>query len=582
MFSEVSSSFFEKKEPKKLLLRFARMSHGRRHIKFIKFFLLLFCSQKRRLLLAFFLLTSPALADVKGDCGTIVLPTGIGVSSSADITSLNFLFATSIYNQQASNLMFEQLLWINRYGQIDWARSIASAITSPDNGTTYLVTLRPWHWSDGVQVTSADVKYTLDLINELGGNWPGLGSGGMPAIIKSFSIIDDTHFKVVLTHQANETWFIYNGLGVLTPLPEHAWRGYSMDQIWQGQSEPAFFKVVDGPLKVAALDTGLDAIFVPNPAYEGPKMHFSRLIFRFLDRDTDDLQDYLSGDLDMINMGTITFSAEQHLPHTYQVPLLPGMGFYEVELNMRNPDVPFFKDVNVRQAMQDSMDQNSMIYLVWRGQGVPVYGPVPPVPVLYSSPEIKAGTYPVGDDVAKGRALLMKDGYRPGPDGIMTKNGVRLSFAYILSSGGGERYAEYFQQAFAKVGIQMNVQVMEFNQMLSIMDNQPDKWDAAYLGEDMSPYPSGEGLLETGAYENAGGYSDPEMDKLINDSVTQQGLQGLYAYEDYAIEQQPVIFAGQSTVTMLVRDNLHGASDFINPLEQFSPDQLYCTPGTAR
>jgi hypothetical protein len=45
--SKASSSFFGKKEPKKLLLPFGRVSHGQRHIKKIKVFLLLFVHKKK-------------------------------------------------------------------------------------------------------------------------------------------------------------------------------------------------------------------------------------------------------------------------------------------------------------------------------------------------------------------------------------------------------------------------------------------------------------------------------------------------------------------------------------------------------
>jgi peptide/nickel transport system substrate-binding protein len=93
----------------------------------------------------------------------------------------------------------------------------------------------------------------------------------------------------------------------------------------------------------------------------------------------------------------------------------------------------------------------------------------------------------------------------------------------------------------------------------------------------LSGYPSGEGLFQTGAFENSGAYSDKTMDALIKDSVTEPGLQGLYAYEDYASAQQPVIFAGGQKVTVLVRDRMHGLRQFIDPLGQFAPDQLSCT-----
>ena len=93
----------------------------------------------------------------------------------------------------------------------------------------------------------------------------------------------------------------------------------------------------------------------------------------------------------------------------------------------------------------------------------------------------------------------------------------------------------------------------------------------------LSGYPSGEGLFETGAFQNDGGYSDKTMDALIAQSVTTQGLAGLYAYETYTSAQQPVIFTGAQKITVLVRDRLHGMNNFLDPLGQYAPEQLYCT-----
>src|SRR5579871_2401255 len=118
-----------------------------------------------------------AMAD---DCGTIVVPPGVGIGPGAAVTSFNPLLVESLYNLEATYLMYDQLLWINRYHKIDYSRSIASSVTSPDNGKTYDVALRVWHWSDGVQVTAGDVAYTLRLIRELGTTFTAYGSGGIP------------------------------------------------------------------------------------------------------------------------------------------------------------------------------------------------------------------------------------------------------------------------------------------------------------------------------------------------------------------------------------------------------------------
>jgi peptide/nickel transport system substrate-binding protein len=93
------------------------------------------------------------------------------------------------------------------------------------------------------------------------------------------------------------------------------------------------------------------------------------------------------------------------------------------------------------------------------------------------------------------------------------------------------------------------------------------------------PYPSGEGQFETGAYQNLGHYSDPAMDRMIDESVKKPGLDGLFAYESYFSQQLPVIFFATSLPIVLERDRLHGIADFVNPAGMYAPDQLYCTAG---
>ncbi|OYV32696.1 MAG: hypothetical protein B7Z81_12395, partial [Acidocella sp. 20-61-6] len=224
-------------------------------------FLLLFCG----LLLAPF-----AQAAGAENCGTVVIPPGLGVSSSADITAFNPLMVDSEYNAEAAGLMYQPLLWVSgRDDKIDWSRSIASNVTTPDDGKTYDVAMRPWQWSDGVPVTSADVLYAFKLIKAYGTSYVGYGAGGMPGMIASVTAPDAEHVVVTLKHAVNPQWFILNGLVQLQPLPAHAWSKYTTDEIWQQQSNPKFFSVVDGPLEIKRLDVGVDAEFVPNPRYGG-------------------------------------------------------------------------------------------------------------------------------------------------------------------------------------------------------------------------------------------------------------------------------------------------------------------------
>lgn len=520
-----------------------------------------------------------ARAAGSGNCGTVILPTGIGASSGADITGFNPLLVNSLYNAEAAGMMFRGLFWVNGNTlQIDWSRSIASAITSPDGGTTYNVKMRPWVWSDGVPVTSADVAYTWKLIKALGAIYAGYGAGGMPDIVKELKIAGPEEFQVVLKRKVNPQWFIYNGLGQFTPLPAHIWDKYSTEEIYQRQSDVNFFQVVDGPLKPVALNIGQDMVFVPNESWPGGKLNFNRLIFKFVESDGASLQQLESGELDMINVPIALWKAVRNLPGYNVVNLQPNLGYNFVALNFRNAKVDFFRDARVRQAMADAIDQKEMIAVIDHGQGQERHGPVAPVPPTFLTPEMKAGLYPVGYDPARAKALLAQAGFTPGPDGILQKNGKRLSFTYLNLTGDAqiEQMTVIIQAYLRRVGIEMKVRDIEFNQLLALLNNPHGDWEAAGLGMSGSAYPTGEELFKTGSFENSGGYSDKRMDALIDASTDRPGLQGLYDYETYAAAQQPVIFLETANGAMLVNKRIKGAENFVDPLYNYYLEALSC------
>ena len=525
------------------------------------------------------LVVAPAMAD-PGDCGTIVVPTGIGVASGDDITSFNPLLTTSLYNSTAAGMMFQPLLWINGNTlQIDWSRSIASAVTTPDDGTTYDVKLRPWIWSDGVPVTSADVAYTWKLIQKFGAAYTGYGAGGVPMDIKSFKVVSPEEFEVVLKRRVNPQWFIGNGLDAFLPLPAHAWGMYSADQIYQNQSNIKFFSVVDGPLAPVLMQFGQQMAFVPNTAWPGGRLHFNRFVFKFVESDGATVQQVEAGELDMANVPMGLWNAVQHLPGIHIVTLPEQIGFNETQLNLRNPKVAFLRDVRVRQAIADAIDQKQMIELIDHGHGEEHWGAVAPAAKTFLSPEMQKGHYPVGYNPQRSLELLKDAGFIPGPDGIMQKDGKQLSFTYLNLTGDAmiEQMTDMMQAYLRKVGIGMRVRDIEFNQMIALLNNPHADWEAAGLGASGAPYPSGEDLFKTGSFENSGGYSDPMMDKYIDESTNDPGLAGLYKYETYASAQQPWVFMETADVSMLVQNRIKGASRFIDPLYNYYPENLSCT-----
>jgi len=233
--------------------------------------------------------------------------------------------------------------------------------------------------------------------------------------------------------------------------------------------------------------------------------------------------------------------------------------------------------------MADANDQEEMISLIDHGLGEAHRGPVPPQPPVFLTPAMRDGRYPVGYDPARARALLREAGFTPGPDGILEKNGQRLSFTELTGAdnAAGEQMTVMIQAYLRRVGIEMKARRIEFNQMLALLSDPRADWQAAALGESGTAYPTGEDLFKTGSYGNAGGYSDPEMDRLIDASTSEPGLEALYAYETYASAQQPVVFLPTGAVALLVKERIAGAAGFADPLGNYDYAALSC-PGPAR
>jgi peptide/nickel transport system substrate-binding protein len=533
---------------------------------------------RQLLVVAFFGLIAPAcLAEAHtkalADCGTIIFP------PLSDITSFNPLFADTTSNTEAGQVMFMDLVWINRFGRIDWARSLASAIQVSDHGQVYSITLRPWRWSDGVAVTSADVVYDFSLIKKFGAAATGAGAGGMPGIIKTMTATDSNHLTITLTQQVNPTWFVLNALVELYPLPAHAWSHYTLDEIFQAQTTPSFFNPVDGPLELQKFDYGYDALFTPNPSYPGPKMHFSRFVFKFIETDGESVDQVKAGDVDLVQLPPEFWNRERNLPGIHVEQLSPSDSSYLLALNFQNPQVAFFRDVRVRQAMQDAQDQLSLIKTVLHGFGAPVYTAVPPGENEFLDPQLAAQHYPVGYNPAKARALLNESGYTPGSDGIMQKGGQRLEFTDLMAAGSDEltEMTEFIQANLLQAGIRMDVKVTDDTELNALIYGNPTGWQASLFGFAPSDFPSGDSQYLSGNGNNFEGYSDPQMDRRIEESINRPGLAGLHDYERYASFQQPSIFSVELTPVYLVRDRLHGVNDFIDPAGQLSPDQLTCT-----
>ncbi len=526
---------------------------------------------------ALLLAAGPAAAEAP--CGTVIVPPGVGTSSTpAEVTGLHPLLGASAYNQAVAGVMYRPLFFIAPDHTVDWSMSIADHVDTLGDGTGFHVSLKPWVWSDGVPITADDVLYCLELLRTLRETWSGFGTAGMPDIIQDFHVDGPHDFTVTLKGKVNPDGFILNGLGLLLPLPRHAWGATTTDEMWQRQSDPAFFQVVDGPYRVGRFEMSRYLTLVANPAYSGPAPHVARIVVNFLEG-TSPLRALQSGEADAVTLPFSVWDAAEKLAGYDRVPMDVDNSYQYVGLNFRNPAVAEFQDVRVRQAMADAIDQKLIIDLVFHGSGAEQHGPVPAEPATMLSPAAREGRFPVGHDPARARALLAEAGWLPGPDGIRRKDGRRFGFTLLISAGSEavSEVTQVVQRDLADVGIDMRISEVTFSQVVAAVSGDPLGWEALYLSWTLNPYIEGQTLFGTGGVNNNAGYSDPAMDKLTAAINTDAGNGAAYAFQDYAAEQQPEIFMPSPRYAVLARRGLEGVKAFVSPMNTWQPEFLRLT-----
>jgi peptide/nickel transport system substrate-binding protein len=171
---------------------------------------------------------------------------------------------------------------------------------------------------------------------------------------------------------------------------------------------------------------------------------------------------------------------------------------------------------------------------------------------------------------------LADAGWRLGPDGIRVKDGKRLEFTVMVSNDPPERaqLAQVWQADLRAVGIALHVRTADFQAVLAATNGPPSGWEAAMLYNQVVGLPDGNGQYDTGG-SYAGGYANPHMDELIHASVDKPGTEGLFAYEDFAAEEQPVTTLPEGEFSLMVANRVGGADRLSNPEGFWTPEELW-------
>ena len=514
---------------------------------------------------------------------------------------------------QLTYLMYRPLYWFgnNNQATVDYNYSIGLPPKFSDGNKTVTVSLKNWKWSNGEQVTSRDVEFWMNLMFAEKDNWCDYTPGYFPDNVASMSYPNASTVVFHMKKAYNPTWFLYNELSQITPLPI-AWDRTSSsgptptaasknlpDATAKGAAavynylnsqaknvttyaKSPLWSVVDGPWQLKSFTATGQVTFVPNPSYSGfPKPSLAQFVEVPFTSDQAELNAIKSGGPNSL---TVAELADEFLPQLksveaegYTATNFTGFSFSYFPLNMGNPTFgPVFRQLYFRQAFQHLVDQTGWQQKILGGYAVPTYGPVPLAPPnnFYDRFELN-NPYPFS--VADAAKLLKAHGWsNVGSGGVATcdnpslcgkgvKKGLKLSFNLDYQSGSvvTDEEVKDLQCQAAQVGIQLNLTVHPFAQVISkAVDCGPggtgkgaqcnwtaEDWGAGWIyAPDYAP--TGESIFYTGAGADYEGYSSAKADALINATTSAPASQtkaALDAYQNYIAQQVPVVLFPTAT-----------------------------------
>lgn len=236
--------------------------------------------------------------------------------------------------------------------------------------------------------------------------------------------------------------------------------------------------------------------------------HFDRLVYRSIPDTTVRLANLRSGDLDMLERLAPTDTKSVQADANLKYVPITGLGYQGLTINVGNgpaADNPLGKDKRVRQALSLAIDRKVISDVVFEGTFPPAVQPFPPSSFAYN-PDIKIAER----DVAKAKELLKEAGVKTPIDVEIqaANNPVFL------------RLVEVVQAMAAEAGFNVKIRSTEFATL--IREQVAGRFQASSIGWSGRVDPDGNAHVfwTTGGGQNDGKFSNPEVDKLMNEART--------------------------------------------------------------
>jgi peptide/nickel transport system substrate-binding protein len=479
----------------------------------------------------------------------------------------------SSYNevdQDLCRLIFSGLTRLNDRGEV--VPELARNWDVSTDGLIYVFHLRTdIRWHDGTPFTADDVVFTIQLMQDP--DYPGAPDIGELWRTVEVEKIDAYTVQFVLS----ETFAPFLDYTTVGMLPEHLLEGtraselpgldFNLSPVGTGPFKIEEVEIADGEITSILLRRS------PDFYDSGPLLENVRL--RFYPTHQSALRAYEAGDVDGVSQVLL-----EDLPQAYEAEALdlytaPTAQYALVFLNMGRPDaLPFFQDVEVRQALLYGLDREGLIQNVLQGHGIVAHSP------------IVAGTWAYDEtvpryehDPERARALLSRKWPLLSGSPVRTSNGQPLAFTLLTSTDPTQSaLAEQIARQWNELSLRVTVVTTSPLALRDALERR--NYEAALVQlavpGDPDPYPLWHQTQITGG-QNYAGYDDRETSEILETArgmiVDRQRRIELYEeFQTLFAEEVPAILLYHPTYTYAVAEKVQGVQlpPMMHPSDRFA------------
>ncbi len=490
--------------------------------------------------------------------------------------SINPILAITDVDRDLSSLLYSGL---TKYENGKIVPDIVQKYEISPDGLTYTFTLKTdIYFHDGALLTTEDVEFTIKKIQDNVIKSPRSTDWANVTVEK----ISPSVIKFILK-QAYTPFLSNTTIGIL---PKHIWTRVESDQFIYSQYnvEP----IGSGPFKLEKIQHdsgGIPEYYIlsPHKKYYGKRAFIENLTFYFFPNEKSAIEAYHEGIVESL-AGISSNEASRIATSSDAIEVLhtPLPRIFGVFFNQNQASVLAHKEV--RQALNIATPKDDIVKEVLLGYGIRIDSPLPFGLKVPSTTSTTSGPLVPTNDIEAARALLIKEGWTVGTDGVLEKRdkkGVeRLEFSISTADASDlKQVAEVIKEKWEKMGAKVTIKIFEYGDLYqNIIATR--KYDALlfgeFIGKDLDLYAFWHSSQRNSPGLNVSMYVNSKVDKLLEEarsiSNPEEKAKKYEQFEQNIIEDIPAIFLYSPEYIYIVPKKVKGLKlDHITvPSERFS------------